>query len=80
MDILYELPAGYELCKDVTALYRLKKRKKVWNDENIEPIYGNVVYVFSHIKNGYYGKIVSRYLPIRILEKYIKLKLLYYRP
>lgn len=74
------LPEGYAVCMDIENLYRLKYRKRTQTINNIELDIGKTYYVYSHFKNIYYEKVLNSFSSIEKLEKYIKLKILYYKP
>lgn len=71
------IPNEYKRCENSKCLYRLKKNKRKWLEENIEPNYGKTVYIYSHISEKFIEKTINKNLPISIFIKYLNLKILY---
>lgn len=71
------LPDGFTLVESLDRLKRLKPRKKVRKDENLEYKFGETLYVYSHREKLYYKKIFSVFTPLSKLNEYINLKIVY---
>jgi hypothetical protein len=74
------LPDGYVLCTHIHQLYKLKPRKRIKKEGNIILDEGRIVFLFSETAKVYYKRQLSSSIPDYILETYIKLRLLYYKP
>jgi len=64
------------LITSLDFFYRLKPRKKLWNEDNIELDLGKEYYIFSYRTRNLYRREVFEGMNLERIQKLINLKIL----